>query len=80
MPDFTKGKWNYEKNQGYPFYNVFREGSSQYLASVNTEANARLIAAAPEMYNALKCVNGLLKDPRITGLLARIDGKENSHE
>ncbi|MBR1439469.1 MAG: hypothetical protein IJ587_13145 [Synergistaceae bacterium] len=38
------------------------------------------IAFASEMYNALKCVNGLLKDPRITELLARIDGTEQSYD
>ncbi len=41
-------------------------------------ANARLIVAAPEMYELLTHVQGWPSDLResITALLARIDGKE----
>ena len=40
------------------------------------EREARLNAAAHEMYDALVCMNGMLHDPRISELLNRINGTE----
>ena len=91
MPDFTGGEWEYEEfvpegitinGTEYIIYtgSVNPDEEGEDIALAKRETDARLIVAAPEMYNALRCVNGLLKDPRITGLLARIEGKEDAHE
>ena len=76
MPDFTEGKWEILKLEKSPYYYVGKKDSPNFLATVNTEANARLIAAAPDMYNILVYVNSLLEDPRITEILNRINGKK----
>ena len=54
MSKFTKGEWEYGKNGKFPFWYVGVKGTSRYLATVDKEANARLIAAAPEMYRLLQ--------------------------
>ena len=57
MASFTQGKngeWSYKKDEMHPFYYVIPEGSSRFVASVDKEANAKLIAATPEMYRLLK--------------------------
>jgi len=60
---FTEGEWKVEKRiltGGYEFrWRVISETKppnlpSNKVALVDTEANAHLIAAAPEMYEALK--------------------------
>ncbi len=53
MPDFTPGPWVVEKDNLHPFFYVSKEKSKTFLATVNNEANARLIAAAPVMYKIL---------------------------
>ena len=40
----------------------------------------KIVTGAPEMYNALVRVNGILQDPRITELLKWIDEEESEHE
>ena len=59
MSNFTKGKWEVEHGAFDP--EIICE--NEYLAFIynlehleETEANARLIAAAPEMYNLLKSI------------------------
>lgn len=83
MPDFTKGNWVFWKNKKYPYWYVGKEGSERYIATVDKEANARLIAAAPEMYELLKVWVQIQAQPTLRNaqdkaqeLLARIDGKE----
>ena len=87
MPNFTKGEWECWKHEKYPFWYVGRKGSERFLASVDKEANARLIAAAPDMYRLLRlCLpelgfsSGTGNRERVKALLARIDGKEDSHD
>ena len=97
MSKFTKGKWEVvnagEKNfktQLFYGYHVF--SAAKPIAKIfealddngnNTQANARLIAAAPEMYELLKrfaeCRHeGDMFDimQNAHELVARIDGKE----
>ena len=103
MSKFTQGEWEWDKENCLVFTTMYSEdGSSEryYVADFEMdyaisreerEANARLIAAAPEMYELLKSlVNTLLahsyssysqdKVIRIANLLARIDGEEEVHD
>ena len=93
MSKFTKGKWEYCEPLGV----VFSEDTCAVIATVHGagtgscfcltpegQANACLIAAAPEMYELLMDYPA---DPaeqiawliRRHSMLARIDGKEESH-
>ena len=76
MSKFTKGKWRVKYNpiiQG-----IFDEDNKPIQLN---EANARLIAAAPEMYNWLKTIAGVFDKGNVINvsgikeLLARIDGE-----
>ena len=84
MNEFTKGKWNVA-----PDGCVILPNGKWYLpcrtldSNNETMANARLIAAAPEMYDALdtcaKILYGLHEfaaAQKVHKLIARIDGKE----
>ena len=93
MTEFTKGKWVYDE----PFVVIFSHETCEVIAHVQGagtgscfcstqegQANARLIAAAPEMYKALIFAMVSLRDgdahlqifaDNIHELLARIDGK-----
>ena len=89
MSEFTKGKWEVqdwtEKLDGefLPEYAVC-VGDEWIADCADNEANARLIAAAPEMYELLKVLVQREYDNTVTAilaleaekLLARIDGKE----
>ena len=89
MSEFTQGEWVYDE----PFGVIYSDATNMVIANVpgagtgscfcltpEGQANARLIAAAPEMYRLLdECVDEL----GATGLseecyelLNRIDGKE----
>ena len=63
MSGFTKGPWTYENN--WPEVRIISAGGAHIIADYDTsfveypddeanEANARLIAAAPELYERLK--------------------------
>ncbi len=61
MPEFTKGEWktNFNFTDKTEYGAVVWSDSNPptricAVGLTNTEANARLIAAAPEMYEALK--------------------------
>ena len=90
MSEFTKGKWSIDRDGSA----IFSDSEDCYVAELSPAnsdeqvvANARLIAAAPEMYELLKiCAKTEepasyipafldLKD-KARELLARIDGKE----
>ena len=57
MSKFTQGKWIYEYNHGAYDISSVRDIDNEiatiYNISDEGEANARLIAAAPDMYDAL---------------------------
>ena len=93
MSKFTKGKWGYHDKlgliltydeRGYVIATVRNAGGeSVFGASPEGQANARLIAAAPEMYEELIFAMAALRDgdvcdkkraDKIEELLARIDG------
>ena len=88
MSGFTKGKWVYDKHYGCIHHDgkliaeVAGAGGSNYRHAQG-EANARLIAAAPEMYELLKVWTQIQAQPALMiaqenarKLLASIDGKE----
>ncbi len=84
MSKFTEGKWEVEIIYG-DHCAVF---ANEYLVAdcFGNEANARLIAAAPEMYELLKGeliptsdYGGIIsfeREKKIKTLLAQIDGEE----
>ena len=86
MSEFTSGKWEVEG--AVPF--GIKSEASPRIAIVLTPEDARLIAAAPEMYKLLKeeliptsDYGGLLslsREAKVSKLLAWIDGEETSHE
>lgn len=82
MSKHTKGPWSATKD---PFIgNAFEINSaSEHIGMVAPEANARLIAAAPEMYEALKnLINPYCPAEysltEINSVLAKIDGGEDA--
>ncbi|MBR1439050.1 MAG: hypothetical protein IJ587_10995 [Synergistaceae bacterium] len=89
MSEFSKGKW---RNEGHwivadniPIAEVCTEYDEGMTYSEQSErlrnANARLIAAAPEMYQHLKLIlNGEFSSDDVEQLLARIDGDEQGND
>ena len=94
MPDFTKGIWGYFLNteQTYsvitPDDKMIAEVLTEDAGRTEAEANARLIASAPEMYKILCNICDQLCDvdldtdteDDIRVILARIDGKETAND
>ena len=91
MSKFTKGKWEYVEYipEGITLngkeYLVMSGGEDVALAL--RENDARLIAAAPEMYETLKiCANVLFGHwefavaQKVDKLLAHIDGEEDNDD
>lgn len=94
MSEFTKGKWEYAEYvpegvtiNGKEFIiftgSVNPQDEGDDVALARREADARLIAAAPEMYEELIFAMAALRDgdscdkkraDKIEALLARIDG------
>ena len=59
MGKFTKGKWEAvcDLVGEYPYYVMANsKGKYHQVAFIDTDANARLIAAAPELYEVLRRV------------------------
>ena len=102
MSKFTSGTWSVGINGKYGPY-VYADDGNAIIAVIRScghisesnakdavrRANARLIAAAPEMYELLKGIiqstadcpmesAGFFREAR--ELLARIDGEEAAHE
>lgn len=86
MPDFTKGPWEVEKDALHPFFYVSKEKSKTFLATVNNDANARLIATAPDMYKILCDIREWCQyddldadiEDDIAEVLKAVDGRENN--
>ena len=95
MSEFTQGKWTYDPingivhDDGKLIAEVAGAGGSNYRHA-RGEANARLIAFAPEMYELLKeeliptsDYGGILsfsREDKLKKLFARIDGKEDEND
>ncbi len=95
MSKFTKGTWKLNKHFDVVSENgqfialcCIRHKKLGYhyienikLYNEETKANARLIAAAPEMYQHLKIIlNGEFSSDNVEQLLAQIDGEETKNE
>ena len=90
MTNFTQGKWKVGSNSFSS--NVFTDEkliatlvSEPSENSNEREANARLIAHAPEMYRMLQHVIPELgfhtgNREKVKALLAHIDGKDDNHD
>ena len=93
MAEFTKGKWAYNpppkycSKEGLKDCHIFSlQGNiAHFIGTVSTEEDARLIAAAPEMYRLLEVWTQIQAQPTLRNaqnsareLLARIDGKEDN--
>ncbi|MBQ3455814.1 MAG: hypothetical protein IJG36_05205 [Synergistaceae bacterium] len=97
MSGFTKGKWIYyppsenDIREGLENYDILsiQERTGHFrkighcIGTTYTEANARLIVAAPEMYELLKVWTQIQAQPTLMNaqenarkLLSCIDGKE----
>ena len=95
MSDFSKAKWKVQKVLGKVIgvaTNRSSEFSVEMVCSLNDEANARLIAVAPEMYEMMENTSHYILEcaklyspflgelcmyaERIKELLARIDGED----
>lgn len=68
---FTPGPWRVcEQRSAGPVFVVSRSGN--YLADCDfgneAEANARLIAAAPKMYEILEWIAGMSGDPAVRNM------------
>jgi hypothetical protein len=102
MSEFTKGEWTADEFGAYVFahdnqmmickmrgdgYLMLNGLSDKEIIEVQ-KANARLIAAAPEMYELLKVLVQREYDNTVTALLAleaekllaRIDGEDADHD
>ena len=102
MANFTKGEWCVYKvsTKEYSFdheienirgYAIYSDKSKYYIAGVRTLDDARLIAAAPDMYNFIRTLYELITNPEddeeglsfrfipeaAKQILDRIDGKED---
>ena len=86
MSKFTPGKW--EATAVYGDHPLVTADGRVVADCFNNEANARLIAAAPEMYRMLKEeliptsdygeLLSFAREDKVRKLLARIDGEEAS--
>ena len=96
MSEFTPGQWGVDEDEDSVFAVAEKDGERVYIVpiieGINEEeykANARLIAAAPELYKTLAVIVNELKaygdDVRddlyslmteAEGILARVDGEE----
>ncbi len=96
MLDFTKGIWRYADvstpyEQNFIIGTLDPNGVFYALGSARNETNARLITAAPDMYNFIRTLYELLTNPEddeeglslgfipeaAKQILDRIDGKED---
>ena len=86
MSKFTKGPWKVTPHldvmKGHYYIAPISIMTKKYMTvNEETRANARLIAAAPEMYQHLRLIlNGEFSSDDVEQLLARIDGEEERHE
>ena len=83
MTKYITDEWECWQDENNSHWYIGETGTNSYLAQTYSEANARLIVAAPEMYKLLKdCAEALYINAfpkvkqRILELLARIDGEE----
>ena len=80
---YVAGKWECWKDEKYSHWYIGETGTNTYLAQTYSEANARLIVAAKEMYKLMKIwvnvqAQPMLRDAKAQAeeLLAQIDGEQ----
>ena len=82
MSKFTKGPWKVTPHldvmKGHNYIAPISIMTKKYMTvNEETRANARLIAAAPDMYQHLRLIlNGEFSSDDVEQLLARIDEKQ----
>lgn len=85
MSKHTPGPWYADKLQDRNAYNIFQYGGTSALLTIggigsDVEANARLIAAAPDMLNALKLIVESGDRAAVEIARAAIAKAENKHD
>jgi len=78
---FTPGPW-FVEDDSYPDDLTIKSGKNKFVAKVaqwrgNKEANARLIAAAPEMYELLKGIRDASRQPVLKEMIDKLLNKIN---
>ena len=82
---YVAGKWECWKDEKYSHWYIGETGTNTYLAQTYSEANARLIVAAKEMYELLKffaypeepyTARTVEVSNKVWKLLRHIDGEE----
>ena len=90
MTEHTKGPWTCSQVAHYIYPNekhfIVADNTDTYIGEANTKANARLIAAAPEMLEYLKDLEEWFSDPStfylkewpmsLADMIAKVEGKE----
>lgn len=73
---FTQGKWNYKKYQESDAYEI-QDDKQNHIATIHNmvdsklkekEANAKLIAAAPELLEAARMISNAISNGSHSGL------------
>ena len=92
MAEFSPGKWKIDTSRdSLLICTPTPDGYKTLVAYAYTWENARLIAAAPEMYEFIKIIAEDIDDSKVDivksmrcavaeQLIARIDGKEENYE
>lgn len=65
--NYTKGEWTARKESKYGNW-IISSGDGSGISSVSGEANAHLISAAPDMYEALKHTEIVLYNLKVSNL------------
>lgn len=80
--EYTKGEWKIKPIGGgiTPFIYEIRGNSEEFIGRAKTLANAHLIAAAPDMYEALQTLSEQLTGANISFSQDMFDAKRNARK